>query len=158
MPSDVTAKGYRPVDAADNENGDWDGDLTRREAQLAQKEKRFRVAFGGNILVFLISLCFLAISWFSKPSLLECDRMTSPYCEFAAPADYLHWKRRESGMLTFCFAIQLRCLMEAWSIGKVTSKTSSTRRPSTEGRPRSNSSRRGKSSGIVRIHHAQPRF
>lgn len=115
MPSDVTAKGYRPVEAADNENGDWDGDLTRREAQLAQKEKRFRVAFGANILVFLVSLCFLAFSWFSKPSLLECDRMTSPYCEYAAFADCLRWKKkRQGGMLTFfCFAIQLRCSREA---------------------------------------------
>lgn len=93
MPSDATAKGYRPVKASENDNGDWDGDLTRREAALAQREKRFKLALIGNAAVFLVSLCFLAISWFSKPSMLECDKMTSPYCEYPTLSRAIIYRR-----------------------------------------------------------------
>ncbi|KAM3464465.1 hypothetical protein MY5147_009503 [Beauveria neobassiana] len=79
MRSAAEAKGYRPVDAAADETGDWDADLTRREARLAQREKRCRAILFGNALVFFLSLCFLAMARLSKPSLLECDKMTSPY-------------------------------------------------------------------------------
>ncbi len=79
----MTAKGYCPVQTADKESGDWDGDLTRREAQLARKERRLKFVAAGNVVVFLISLCFLAFARRAKPSLLECDIMTSPYCEFS---------------------------------------------------------------------------
>lgn len=78
MRSAAEAKGYRPVDAAD-ETGDWDADLNRREARLAQREQRCRAVLVGNALVFFLSLCFLAMARLSKPSLLECDKMTSPY-------------------------------------------------------------------------------
>lgn len=157
MSSNV-AKGYHLVEPG--ENGDWDGDLTRREALLAQKEKRFKLAFLGNIGVFVISLCFLAISWFSKREcdMLQCDRLLSPYCECrrlsAAIALRQLLANRE---LETNSSHQHPYSMAASSTGRATSKTSSIKRRNTEARLRLSWKRPGRSCGIVRTYLTHPR-